>query len=334
MKKITVILTIFLLLVGCNGDEGTSDKPSKVKIGIIRVPNDTAVAIQQKYFDAYFMDKGIETEFIFFDSGVSANQAFASGSIDFAEMGFTNGVVALANELPVKLIWIHEVLGTNESLVVRDKSISSVKELKGKKVATVFSSTSHLSLLKALEMNGMSEKDVTLLNMETASIVSAWDRGDIDAAYTWEPTLSHIKDEGKTLVTSEDLAKDGIMTTNIRLVHEDFADKYPDLVVDFIRAITKAGDLYRSNPNEAIKAAAENIGISFEDAKTQIEGTRWLTPQEEISSDYMGDNGDFLKMFLSTSEYWYAQGFTSRVPSEQEIRDFIDISYIEKSLEK
>lgn len=332
-KKLLIVLTLILLLAGCGKNEETSDTPSKVRIGIIRVPNDTAVAIQMNYFDKYFKDKGIETEFLFFDSGVSANQAFVSGSIDFAEMGFTNGVVALAKELPVKLIWIHEILGTNEALVVRDPAITDVKELKGKTVATIFSSTSHLSLLKTLEMNGMTENDITLLNMETMPIVGAWERGDIDAAYTWEPTLSKIKETGKVLISSEDLAKQGIMTANIRLVHKDFAEKHPGLVVDFIRALTDAGNLYRTDPDKAIQAAADYIGISFEEAKTQIEGTQWLTPEQEMSSDYMGDNGAFVKMFKSTSEYWNAQEFTSRVPSDEEIREFIDTSFIKKSLE-
>lgn len=335
-KKILAIIGMVLLSMMLFGCEKSEDAPfpKKIRIGIIRVPNDTAVAIQQKYFEEVFAEKGVDTEFIFFDSGVSANQAFLSGAIDFAEMGFTNGVVALANELPVKLIWIHEILGKNEALVARDGSgINEIVNLKGKKIATIFSSTSHLSLLKTLEMNGLSEKDVTLLNMETAEIVAAWERGDIDAAYTWEPTLSKIQKKGKTLITSEELAQQGVATANIRLVHKDFAQKYPDLVVAFIDALTMAGDLHRANPEEAIQSAADYIGIDFADAKTQIEGTKWLTPEEQISSDYMGENGAFIHTFLSTAQYWLKQGFISKELKMDEIREFIDISFIQKSME-
>ena len=339
MKKrllaILMIAIIGILSIGCEKQETVEEAtlPSKVRIGIIRVPNDTSVAIQQKYFEKYFDAQDIETEFIFFDSGVSANQAFLSGAIDFAEMGFTNGVVALANELPVKLIWIHEILGTNEALVVKNSAIQSIAELKGKKVATIFSSTAHFSLLKALEMNGLSDKDITLLNMDTAEIVAAWERGDIDAAYTWEPTLSQIRAAGKTLITSADLAEKGILTANIRLVHTNFAEKYPALTADFVSALSEAGDLYRTSSEQAIQAAADYIGISYEDAKVQIEGTKWLTREEQISSDYMGEEGAFLDSFKSTADYWYKQGFISRVLTTEEIRAFVDISYIKNSLE-
>ena len=335
-KKLIIIMMLVILatsLAAC-GNKEASSLPDKVRVGIIRVPNDTSVAIKEQYFEKYFDQKGVEVEYIFFDSGVSANQAFLAGAIDFAEMGFTNGLVALANDLPVKLIWIHEILGTNEALVVRDSSLNSLEELKGKKIATFFSSTAHLSLLKALEMNNMSEKDTSLLNMETAEIVAAWERGDIDAAYTWEPTLSRISQTGKVLLSSADLAEKGVLTANIRLVHTDFAKKYPDLVTDFISALSEAGDLYRSDPPKAIQSAANYLGISYEDAMRQMDGSRWLTSEEQLSSSYMGDGGDFLKSFSSAGDYWYQQGFINRQLTESEIREFIDTTYIKESLEK
>lgn len=50
-------------------------------------------------------------------------------------MGYTNGVVALSTGIPVNLIWIHEILGTNEALVVPDsRDVKDIKDLKGKKL--------------------------------------------------------------------------------------------------------------------------------------------------------------------------------------------------------
>lgn len=333
MKKIMMSLLILLVLVtGCaSQDENEDGLPKKVKIGTIRVPNDKAVARSMDYFD----DLGIETEFIFFDSGVAANQAFSSGSVDFAAMGHTNGVVALANELPVKLIWLHEILGSNEALVVKDDSdIETIEDLKGMRIATTFSSTSHLSLMKALEMAGIAE-DVELLDMETAEIVAAWERGDVQAAYSWEPGLSKLKDTGRVLIDSEQLAKQGIVTANIELVHNDFAEKYPDLVHDYIKTLDRAVELYQDEPDVAINAAAENIEISVEEAKEQMSGTLWLRAQEEISKDYLGTKetpGVFHNVFLESAEFLFDQGNINRVPSIEEVNSFIDTSYIETAL--
>ncbi|WP_368252089.1 ABC transporter substrate-binding protein [Enterococcus sp. 2201sp1_2201st1_B8_2201SCRN_220225] len=340
MKKVmmivaTVLSGLVLASCGSKNQKATAEEnqPKEVNIGIIRVPNDKQVAISENYFDEYFKDKGIQTNFTFFDSGVAANQAFASGSIDFAEMGYTNGVVALAKDLPVELIWIHDVLGTNEALVARnDSGITDIGDLKGKKIATPFSSTSHFSLLKALEEAGIAD-DVTLLDMQTADIVAAWERGDIDAAYTWEPTLTTLKESGTVLVDSKQLAEKGYMTTNIDLVRKEFSEKYPDLVVDYLAALSKGRELYTSQPEVAAEAVAKDLKLETAEALTQMKGSTWLTPEEQLSADYFGTAekpGQFHQVFLDTAEFLKEQKSITVVPGEKQVHQFINSTYIEK----
>lgn len=323
MKKLLILLISLILLTSCS----TKDK-SKVLVGIIRVPNDTVVAIEKGWIEEEFKELGLEVEFRFFDSGVAMNQAFASGALDIAEMGFTNGVVALSRKLPVELFWIHDIIRTTEALVVRDENIIDLTELKGKKIATVFSSTSHLSLLKALEIAGLTSDDVTLLNMETAEIVAAWKRGDIDAAYTWEPTLSTIKEEGKIFLTSETLMQshDGIMTTNIGLVHKDFASEHPEAVKAFIKSMDKAYKLRYDNLDEVVSLTAKYLGISEDLTRTQIEGSEWVSKESLVSDDFL--NKDYIDVFVETSEFWEAQNFIDKKFTHEEVKNFINMDYI------
>ncbi|UUV98875.1 ABC transporter substrate-binding protein [Vagococcus luciliae] len=338
-RLILLLSIIILVFTGCSSkskdEEGAL--PKEVKIGIIRVPNDKQVAISQKYFDEFFKDKGIKTKFMFFDSGVAANKALSSNSIDFAEMGYTNGVVALATDIPAELIWIHEVLGTNEALVTpKDSSITDIKQLKGKKIATPFSSTSHFSLLQALKLAGI-EKEVTLLDMETNDIVAAWERGDLDAAYTWEPTLSTLKETGNVLIDSETLANKGFMTVNIDLVNAEFSKKYPELVQEYVKALNKGVEYYNENPDGAAKGAATELGIETNDALTQMQGTTWLMMNEQVSPDYLGTEatpGKFHQVFKDTAEFLAEQKSISNVPSDEDINHFINTTYIEKAMEK
>ena len=217
MIKLRNILTLIIVLAltvfslsGCvskvdafaHDNVSQESLPKEINIGILRVPNDENIAIRQSIFDKYFTESGIKCNFIVFDSGVDANKAFASGSIDFATMGNTNAIVALSRGLDVELIWIHEVLGDIEALAVKNGSnINKVEDLAGKKIATPFASTSHYSLLNALKIAGIEDK-VQLLDMQTADIVAAWERGDIEAAYTWQPSLGELLKTGKTIITS------------------------------------------------------------------------------------------------------------------------------------
>lgn len=339
MKKIISLLLLLLLvfqLSACKKEAANESTglPKKITIGTIRVANDKTLAEQMGFFKEFFESKGIAVDILFFDSGTAANVAFAGDSIDFAGMGYTNGVVALSKNLNVELIWIHEVLGANEALVVRN-AIQDVKDLKGKKVATPFSSTSHLSLVKALELNGLSQTDVVLLDMDTDDIVAAWERGDIDAAYTWEPTLSKIKQTGKVLLDSEYMANQGVTTVNIELANKNFTKKYPELVAEYISALAKAGTLYKEKPEEAISAVATKLSISPEEARLQMEGTIWLSREEQISPDYMGSTGkpgNFHKIFEDTAIFLKEQKKIDHVPSMEDINRFINSSYIEQSL--
>lgn len=328
MKKLWLLIILFIL-TAC----GAKNNDKVVKIGIIRVPNDTVVAIHNHWIQDAFKTLGLDVEFRFFDSGVAMNQAFASGALDIAEMGFTNGVVALAKNLPVELFWIHEVLGESEALVVKDVGITNVSQLRGKKIATVFSSTSHLSLLKTLEKAGLTPQDVSLLNMETAEIVAAWNRNDLDAAYSWEPTLSNIKKTGHVLVSSLDLAGEGIMTTNIGLVHTTFSKNHPEAVMAFIKAMDKSYQLRESDFEAVVDASASYIGIDRELARAQLNGTQWISKEALVSDKFMGPNGKFLEIFKETAIFWKDNGFINEVPSDQNIRSFINPFFIQEVID-
>lgn len=327
MKKLWILI-VMLMLSAC----ATNESQKKVMVGIIRVPNDTVIAIQNKWIEDEFEKLGLDVEFRFFDSGVAMNQAFASGALDIAEMGFTNGVVALSRNLPVELFWIHDVIGETEALITRDKNIQSVEDLKGKKIATIFSSTSHLSLLKTLEKHHMSPKDVTLLNMETAEIVAAWKRGDLDAAYTWEPTLSAIKDEGHVLVTSKDLADEGLMTTNIGLVHQEFAKDHEDALLKFIECLDKAYKLRKNDFDKVVSDAATYLGIDTNLTETQLKGSQWISKEDLVSDRFMSH--DFIDIFYETSQFWYDQGFIDKPLDKDAIRAFVNTSYIEAVMDQ
>lgn len=332
-------LTFILTACGNNQAENTQESknlPDEINFGILRVPNDQTIAIAQGFFDDYFTERGIKVNTRVFDSGVEANQALASGSIDFATMGNTNAITALARELKVELIWIHEVLGENEALAVKDGSgIKKVKDLAGKRVAVPFASTSHYILLNVLKEAGI-EKEVQLLDMQTAEIVAAWERGDVQAAYTWQPTLAQLLKSGSTLTNSKKMADKGYITANIDVVRKEFSQKYPELVADFISALSQAGDIYRNNPEKAAKIAGDKLGLETEVALHQMQGTSWKTRKELLSADFFGtktEAGNFAQVMKDTSDFLQAQGSIEESPSQAAFNQFVNPKYIEMSLE-
>jgi len=327
------------LLAACGESNSSTEEgtnlPEEINIGYLRVPNDEKVAKTEAMFDQYFADRGIEANFLVFDSGVEANQAFASGSIDFASMGNTNAIIALSRGLDVELIWLHEILGEIEALAVRETSnIETVEDLAGMRIATTFASTSHYSLLQVLNDAGIADQ-VELLDMQTVDIVAAWERGDIDAAYTWQPSLGRLLEDGNMLVSSEEAAEMGHKTANVLLARKGFSEQYPDLTADFIAALVEGGNLYRENPEQAAEVVADPLGISPAEALHQMEGSIWLTPEAAISNEYLGSTeqaGAFSKVMKETSDFLLEQGSISDSPSQATFDAFINPLYIETYL--
>lgn len=334
--RLAALLLIMALVASLTSCASTSDGiPDKINIGYLRVPNDETIAKADGIIEKYYAGKGIECEFIVFDSGVDANKALLSGSIDFATMGHTNGVIALATGIEVELIWIHEVLGDAEQLVARDDSgIDSIEDLAGKSVATVFASTAHYSLLHALREAGI-EDDVTLLDMQTADIVAAWERGDIDAAYTWQPSLGKLLSEGKSLVSSAEMAEKGAVTANILLARTEFTDKYPDLTADFISALAEGGDIYRNDSDQAAAIAGSELELPPEMVIEQMAGSRWLTREEEISSQFLGTSqnpGFFAQVMYETARFLADQKAIQSISDQQMFNEFVNPEFVELSL--
>ncbi|AMP00318.1 taurine ABC transporter, periplasmic binding protein [Collimonas arenae] len=181
-----------------------------------------------------------------FDSGADVITAVASGDIQIGYVGSSPLAAAATRELPIETILIAAQIGQAEALVVRNGSgIKSAQDLVGKKIAVPFVSTTHYSLLAALKHWGIDPAKVQILNLRPPEIIAAWQRGDIDAAYVWDPALGKVKESGKVLTNSAEVAKWGAPTFDAWIVRKDFAQKNPDFVTAFVKVTGKAYADYR-----------------------------------------------------------------------------------------
>ncbi|WP_028828744.1 taurine ABC transporter substrate-binding protein [Proteocatella sphenisci] len=331
-----VVILMVSLMTACKAadqaGESEADILQVVNIGTQQIPNGEKIAIAKKYFEE---EMGVKVNVVEFQAGDIRN-ALISGAIDFAMLGSTSATLGIANGMDAEVIWIHEVLGDAERLVAKNGSgIEAIQDLKGKKIATPFATTAHYSLLKALELNGISERELTLLDMQMPDIYAAWQRGDIDAAYGWEPILSDLLKDGKTIITSKDLALDGIITSNVEIVSRDFAQKYPDMVTKYIRALDRSVKLYNEDINDAVNTIAQSMNITYEDALKQTKGSLWLTAQDQLSPDYFGtsaEKGKLTDNLKDTADFLYQQKSLMSKPESETFVNAVNPLYIENAV--
>ncbi|EHD20861.1 MULTISPECIES: taurine ABC transporter substrate-binding protein [Brenneria] len=287
-----------------------------INIGFSAVAADLTVAYQTipdpsqvaQADGAYEKATGLKIDWRKFDAGAEVIAAVASGGVQIAYLGSSPYAAAVSQKVPVETLLIASKLGASEALVARNGAgIATPADLVGKKVATPFVSTSHYSLLAALKHWNIDAKKVQILNLNPPAISAAWQRGDIDAAYTWDPALGVAKASGKVLISSGDLAKLGAPTFDVWLVRKDFAEKHPEAAKAFAKVTQDAYARYRQDP-QAWLADKGNIdklvkitGANAEDIPGLLQGNTYPLAEEQRESlgaptvKAIGDTAAFLK---------------------------------------
>src|SRR6187200_2242411 len=261
-----------LALAGCSVDHSgqQADKPT-IRIGYQSFPSGDLIVKNNKWLEEALPDYNIK--WTKFDSGADVNTAFIAKELDFGALGSSpvaRGLSAPLN-IPYKVAFVLDVAGDNEALVARNgANVNSIPELRGKRIAAPFASTAHYSLLAALAQNGLFPSDVQLVDLQPQAILAAWDRGDIDAAYSWLPTLDQLRKTGKDLVTSRQLAKDGKPTLDLGAVSDEFAAAHPDVVDTWRQQEARALSTLKDDPAAAANAIAAEIGLSPDEVSSQL----------------------------------------------------------------
>ena len=133
--------------------------------------------------------------------------AIASGDIQCAATTVETFIVWNANGVPItQVVQLDKSYGA-DGMAVR-ANVAKIADLKGKTVAASSPGTApYFTLAWMLKKNGLSVKDVTVVNMEPAAAAQAFVAGQNDAAMTYEPFLSTVRDNpqaGKIIATTLD----------------------------------------------------------------------------------------------------------------------------------
>ena len=183
-----------------------------------------------------------------FASGAKVATAMASGDVKVGVIGSSPLAAAVSQGVDLQLFWILDNINQAEAMVARDGSgIKGPQDLKGKTLAVPFVSTTHYHTMFALQQWGIKPSDVKIINMQPPQIVAAWERGDIDVAYVWNPALAQLKKNGKVLITSGDLAKKGKPTFDGIAVDRKWGEGHKDFMAKLVKAIADADQRYRAN---------------------------------------------------------------------------------------
>lgn len=269
-----------------------------------------------------------------FSSGGDVVQAYGAGSIDLGLTGSNPAVKALSAPLNATLpliqnVWIHDVIGAGESLIVKPE-IASAADLKGKQIATPFGSTAHYSLQNWLELNGLSSTDVTLVNLEPEAMVAAWP--ELAGVWVWDPALSEIVAAGGVpFASSADTAAAGFPTYDLGNVVADFAAANGPFMDMWAKAQNYAVTMILDDPAAAAESMAVELALPPAEVEKFFAGYTYLPAADQASEKWLG--GQLAKDFVGTAQFLLEQGGIEAVSSDAEYAEGVNAGFAKVAAE-
>lgn len=285
LKKLLIGTAVLALSAGAALAEN-------VIIGHFGSPTPMQVARAAGTFDAA---TGWTIEWRQFGSGTEVIAAMASGDVQVAELGSSPLAIGTSQGLEIQLFMIAQGLGTAESLIATKTSgITKLEDLKGKKIAVPVGSTAHYSLMGGLTHAGIAEADVTIMNLPADQIAAAWDSGQVDAAFIWEPVQNQILQTGTFIVGADQTAAWGFPTFDGWVVNTEFAAANADAMVAFTKTMNDANMAYLADPaawtadSAQVKTIAEVTGAAADQVPNILKGFTFIPLADQMAPSWLG----------------------------------------------
>ncbi len=281
---------------------------------------------------------GTKVNWIEVGSGAEINTGMAAGSMDLGfGIGSSPTAAGISQGLPYEVIAMLDNIGPAEEMTVRKSAnIKTPADFKGKKVATPFGSTSHFRLLGFLKTNGLTQRDVTVLDMRPDAMVAAWTRGDIDAGYVWSPAKSKLLEAGGELFKTYDkLEAAGYVIADVIIARTTTAKADPEAVGKILKAYGRALDFYTSKPDEAAALVGKYAGVSAAVAKADMAEYDFVALKQQLDPEWLGapgKAGKFATVLKSTADFLVEQKSIRSAPAADAFQKAIDTSYLAKAI--
>ena len=177
-----------------------------------------------------------------------------AGSLDFGSTAGAAALIGRINGNPIKSIYVYSRPEWTALVTGAKSDVTSVADLKGKRVAVTRGTDPHIFLVRALAEAGLTEKDVRLVLLQHADGRLALERGDVAAWAGLDPMMAAAEVESGAKLFHRK-AQDN--TWGVLNVREEFARDNPALVAKVLAAYEQARAVALAEPAVVRKALVE-----------------------------------------------------------------------------
>lgn len=250
---------------------------------------DTLVRVGYSAWPGWFPWKVAETKQLFEANGVSVNlqwfygyldsvNALNAGQLDCNSQTLADTISAIAGGASLQVVLTNDNSTGNDQIIAAE-GITSIADLKGKKVAAEAGTVDHYLLLLGLKSAGISADDIEFVPMETGAAAAAFAAGQVDAVGVFAPfTTQALKREGSTtLFSSKDFP--GAISDHL-VCRREFVVNNPKKVQQLVDTWFATLATIEAEPAEGLAIMSERAGVSEAEYKEYEAGTMILTLEQ------------------------------------------------------
>jgi sulfonate transport system substrate-binding protein len=261
-----------------------ADKPKEIRLDWATYNPVSMVLKEQGLLEKEFGRDGIAIRWVQTLGSNKALEFLSAGSIDFGSTAGSAALVSKINGNPIKSIYVYSRPEWTALVTRKDSAITTVSDLKGKRVAVTRGTDPHIFLVRALLDAGLNEKSITPVLLQHPDGKTALIRGDVQAWAGLDPMMAQAEvEDGARLFFRKPEAN----TWGILNVREEFLKNHPDLVRRVLAVYEEARKHSLANYEEVkrtfivVTKLPEAVVDKQLRERTELTHSRIGTPQRE-----------------------------------------------------
>ena len=254
-------------------------------------------------------------------------QALMDNKADAAALTLDETLKARAMGLPLTVVMVFNI-SVGADMLVADKSIKTLRDLKGKRVAYEASSLADVMLVNILQQASLNEQDVKLVKVGINKQVAAWQRKQADAFVTYEPVATQLLSSNMHKLFDSRQIPNTIV--DVLVVRQDVIDAaHSKAIRHLISAHFRALSHLKHNPQDAAYRMSEHLKIDAQKVLGAYKGL--LLPDADNNYLMLADENP--PLLVSARKLAALMQQHKLIDHSDDLSSLIDAGYLPKDFE-
>ena len=202
-------------------------------------------------------------------------RAFRNHSLDAASLTLDEVITLLDQKVPVKIVLVHDVSDGADMIMARP-GVEGMADLKGRTVGVESSALGAYVLTRALQINKLDLSELQVKHMDVNQHESAYRRGEIDAAVSFEPFSTRLQQMGaRKIFSSHELPGEIV---DVLVVHEEVLEDHLEDLHHLHNSWFEALAYLKQEPEQSASIMSKRLQISEQEVLQSYQGI--LLPDE------------------------------------------------------